>query len=107
MPGGAPKRTPIPPKKKFQERKRDAKSSKLAEIQKLNHEAGNVVCKAAADLLAAKEGEMNKANEGVFITADIVETAATARVAAGTYIQNKDPTDWKKLTDALPAFQAL
>jgi methyl-accepting chemotaxis protein len=89
------------------ELKRDEKSGEIAELNKQNIAAGETVANAAATYLAAKEAQMNKIGDSVFIGGNVRKTALMVRVAANKYMANKSPEDWKKVSENLAALVKL
>ena len=81
------------------------KGAKVAE--KAMSAGGEVVATAAAAYLAAKEANVNKIAESVFIVSDIGKTAITTRNHANRYMLLKQPEDWKAINDKIATLNNL
>ena len=94
-------------KQHFEEQKRDAKSAKLADLDKQNVDAGDAVGKAAEEYLAAKETKVNKMADAVFIVADIANEANTTRLNEKGYILSQDAKYWTGLNEHITKLSKL
>jgi methyl-accepting chemotaxis protein len=82
-----------------EEQKRNASSAKLAELDKTNAAAGVALLKAADDYLAAKQTQVDKVADAVFITAEVAGLAPNVRVSALKYMLDRNPADWTALDE--------
>ncbi len=94
-------------RKYFDAAKRNENATVLAELDKQNSAAGDMVAKTASDYLKAKEAEIDKVAESVFIVADIAETAPTTRLATQKYMAKSDAMEWKKINDGIAKLTKL
>ncbi len=86
-------------KKWWDEHRRDANSTLLAELNRQNAGAGDAVGKAAEEYLAAKQATVDKLAESVFIVADIANEANTTRLNEKGYIISQDQKYWTGLNE--------
>ncbi len=88
-------------RKHFEGTNRNENAAVLAEIDAQTSVAGDAISRIAGDYLKAKEEEVAKVAESVFIVADIAQVAPAVRIAALKYMQNGDPAEWQKLVDGV------
>jgi methyl-accepting chemotaxis protein len=79
------------------ERKRDPKSTQLAEIEKQNSDAGTAIVVAAADYRAAKEAAVEATVGSVFTAAKIGEAALAAQINTSQYMIHHKKEDWEAI----------
>jgi methyl-accepting chemotaxis protein len=80
------------------EYQKDANSSQLGDLAKEMDETGNIVGKAAAEYLAAKESSVNMIADSVFIVAQIAQAAPYVRLLANKYMKTPDEKIWAEFT---------
>jgi methyl-accepting chemotaxis protein len=68
---------------------------------------GDTVATAAAGYAAAKAGRTDKVADGVFIVADIAQTALETRLNSRIYMQSQDPKAWTGLNDGITKLNKL
>ena len=79
--------------------KLDPKGPQLAELVNTMNEQGQIAIRATENYLAAKEVQVDKVTQSLFILAVTSKTAVEMRFASRTYLQTKAEEDWKKLLD--------
>jgi methyl-accepting chemotaxis protein len=68
---------------------------------------GETVATAAAGYATAKAGRTDKVADGVFIVADIAQTALTTRLDSRIYMQTQDSKAWTGLNDGITKLNKL
>ena len=68
---------------------------------------GETVAAAAAGYATAKAGRTDKVADGVFIVADIAQTALETRLQSRIYMQTQDAKAWTALTDGITKLNKL
>jgi methyl-accepting chemotaxis protein len=79
--------------------KLDPKGPQLAELVNTMNEQGQVAIRATENYLAAKEVQVGKITQSLFILVETSKTAVEIRLASRTYLQTKAEEDWKTLLD--------
>jgi PAS domain S-box-containing protein len=90
-----------------EEQKKDENGPLVADLNKQNGQAGDAIAKAMGEYYAAKEKQINKLAESVFLVADINRAALFARIDANRYFLYQKQDDWNALNEQLAKLNSL